>query len=88
MPPSEAELLAARLTRMNNLIDSLQSACAQSAENHEVFLKLKQEMVAARQELGLIMYPPPGSSPTRDKGRRDAADSKGSTDARGGTERC
>ena len=51
MPPSPSEILAARLARMNNLIDALQEACAQSAEQRELFLKLKQEMVAARASL-------------------------------------
>jgi hypothetical protein len=51
MPPSQSEILAARLTRMNNLIDALQEACAQSDEQRELFRKLKQEMVAARADL-------------------------------------
>jgi hypothetical protein len=46
MPPSESEILAARLARMNNLIDALQDACAENATHRELFLKLKQEMVA------------------------------------------
>ncbi len=48
MAPSESEILAARLARMNTLIDALQQACAESAEDRELFLKLKQEIAAAR----------------------------------------
>jgi hypothetical protein len=51
MPPSEAEILAARLARMNHLIDALQEACAQNATHGELFLKLKREMVATRAAL-------------------------------------
>ena len=59
MPPTESEILAARLARMNNLIESLQQVCAESAANRDLFLKLKQEMVAAR--AGLKIYRPPDS---------------------------
>ena len=48
MPPPEPEILAARLARMNTLIDALQQACAESEEDRELFLKLKQEIAAAR----------------------------------------
>jgi hypothetical protein len=48
MPPSESEILAARLARMSTLIDALQQACAESEEDRELFLKLKQEIAAAR----------------------------------------
>jgi hypothetical protein len=57
MRPTESEILAARLTRMSNLIDSLEQACAESAEHRELFLKLKQEMAAVR--AGLTLDPPP-----------------------------
>jgi hypothetical protein len=48
MPPSESEILAARLARMNTPIDALQQACAESEEDREPFLKLKQELASAR----------------------------------------
>jgi hypothetical protein len=57
MPPSSSEILAARLARMNNLIDELQEACAQSAEQRELCLKLKQEMVTARADLKAAVAP-------------------------------
>lgn len=44
MPPSESEILAARLARMSTLIGALQQACAESEEDRELFLKLKQEI--------------------------------------------
>jgi hypothetical protein len=48
---SESETLALRLARMRRLIDTLEHACSESAEQREVFLKLKQEMEAARRAL-------------------------------------
>ena len=54
MPPSESEILAARLARMKALIESLEDACSASAEQRETFLRLKQEMAAAREALALI----------------------------------
>ncbi len=48
MPPSESEILAARLARMKSLIDSLEKVCSDNAEQQQTFLKLKQEMAAAR----------------------------------------
>jgi hypothetical protein len=58
MPPSESELLAARLARMKGLLDSLEMVCARSGEHRELFLKLKAEMNAARE--ALLTHPPPG----------------------------
>jgi hypothetical protein len=58
MAASEAEILAARLARMKTLLDSLEQACSESAGQRELFVKLKQEMAAARAALKL--YPPPG----------------------------
>jgi hypothetical protein len=46
--PVEAELLAARLMRIKTLIDALERACLQSEASRESFLKLKQELEAAR----------------------------------------
>jgi hypothetical protein len=46
--PTEAEILSARLARMKALIDSLEAVCAQTVEQRETFLKLRQEMDAAR----------------------------------------
>ncbi len=59
MPPSESEVVAARLARMKTLIDSLEQACSENAEQQELFLKLRAEMKAAREALKI--YPPPGS---------------------------
>ena len=50
MPP-EAEILAARLARMKALIESLEEVCSESAEQHDIFVKLKREMAAARKAL-------------------------------------
>ncbi len=58
MPPSESEILTARLTRMKQLIDSLEQACSESADQHELFRKLKREMEATRAALRTV--PPPG----------------------------
>jgi hypothetical protein len=57
MPPSESEILAARLARMKNLIDSLEQVCSESAEQREMFLKLRQEMAAARALLKTVPSP-------------------------------
>jgi hypothetical protein len=57
MPPSESEILAARLSRMKGLIDALEQASAASADQRELFLKLQREMTAARTALK-ICHPP------------------------------
>ena len=57
MPPSESEILAARLARMKGLIDSLEEVCSQSAEQQQLFLKLRAEMKAARDALAIV-HPP------------------------------
>jgi hypothetical protein len=59
MPPSESEILAARLTRMKGLIDSLEKVCSESAEQQQLLLKLRAEMKAARDALAVVH--PPGS---------------------------
>ena len=46
--PTEPEILAARLTRIKYLIDALEAACSKSLESRDTFLKLKQEIDAAR----------------------------------------
>jgi len=49
MADSESDVLAAaRLARIKTLIDSLEKACSDSADQRELFLKLKREMAAAR----------------------------------------
>jgi len=48
MPPSEIEVLAARLTRMKALVEALEEECSSSEEQHQRFLKLKAELAAAR----------------------------------------
>lgn len=53
MPP-ESDILAARLARMKNLIDSLEKACSESTQQRDLFLKLKQEMAAARAALNVV----------------------------------
>jgi len=52
--PTEAEILAARLARMKILVESLEEACSQSASQHDTFLRLKQELDAARTALKII----------------------------------
>jgi len=49
--PVEAEILAARLTRIKTLIDALECdcvACLEGDATRDTFLKLKQELEAAR----------------------------------------
>lgn len=52
--PSESEVFAARLARMKALVESLETACSQNAENREMFAKLKAEMMAARAALAPV----------------------------------
>ena len=54
MPPTEAEVVAARLARMKTLIDALEGECSASAEQHQRFLTLRGELDAARKALKLI----------------------------------
>ena len=58
MPPPESEIRAIRLARMKNLIESLERVCSDSAEQRDLFLKLKQETEATRAALTIV--PPPG----------------------------
>ena len=46
--PTDAEILAARLSRIKYLIDALEVACSKTPESRDTFLKLKQEIDAAR----------------------------------------
>jgi hypothetical protein len=48
MPPTEAEILAARLARMKTLIDALEDECSTSEEQRQRFLRLRAELAAAR----------------------------------------
>jgi hypothetical protein len=57
MPPSDSEILAARLARMTFLIDSIEQACSESEEQREMFLKLRQETAAARAALKIVPSP-------------------------------
>lgn len=50
-------MLVARLSRMKALVDSLEQVCGTGAEQHELFLKLRAEMKAARDALRID--PPP-----------------------------
>jgi hypothetical protein len=54
MAPSESELLTLRLARMKNLVESLEHAALDSAEQRALFLSLKQEMEAVRLALQLL----------------------------------
>ena len=44
--PTEAELLDARLTRMKQLVEALEHVCSETADQHEIFMELTQEMTA------------------------------------------
>jgi hypothetical protein len=55
MADSEADILASRLARMKTMVDSLERACSESQEQHELFRKLKQEMDAARADLKTVL---------------------------------
>ena len=51
--PVEAEILAARLTRIKTLLDAIERtcrerACLESEATRDTFMKLKQELEAAR----------------------------------------
>jgi hypothetical protein len=46
--PVEAEVLAARLTRIKTLLDALEPACLDSEASRDTFQKLKLELEAAR----------------------------------------
>jgi hypothetical protein len=48
MTPFEADLLAARLARMKYLIDALEVISVGTAEQRDLFLRLKQDLEAAR----------------------------------------
>jgi hypothetical protein len=45
--PVEAEILAARLTRIKTLLDAFERECLESGPTRETFLKLKQEVESA-----------------------------------------
>jgi hypothetical protein len=49
---AEAEILAARLTRIKTLLDALDRVCLDSEASRDTFLKLKQELEAARVSVG------------------------------------
>jgi hypothetical protein len=57
MPPPESEIVAARLARMKTLIDALEKECSDSAQQAELFVKLRAEMQAAR--AALKIHPSP-----------------------------
>jgi hypothetical protein len=44
----EAEILAARLTRIVTALDALEPVCLESEASRDTFLELKQELEAAR----------------------------------------
>ena len=47
MAGSESEILTARLASMKALLDALEHACSESAEQQKVFAKLRAELKAA-----------------------------------------
>jgi hypothetical protein len=51
MPPSEAELVQAQITRMKVLIESLEAECSTTKEQHDRFLALKRELAAMKERL-------------------------------------
>jgi hypothetical protein len=55
--PSESELLEARLGRMKRLLDTLEDACSNSREHQKLFLKLREEIAAAREGLKTVLSP-------------------------------
>jgi hypothetical protein len=46
--PVEAEIVAARLTRLKTLLDALEPMCLENEASREVFIKVKLELEAAR----------------------------------------
>jgi|KBSSwiStaDraftv2_1062776.scaffolds.fasta_scaffold602771_2 hypothetical protein len=42
--PTEADVLAIRLARIEYLLDSLEAACSRSTEQRDTFQKLQQEL--------------------------------------------
>ena len=48
MPPTDAEIIAARLSRMKGLIDALEKACSANTDLTELFRKLCIAVVARR----------------------------------------
>jgi len=54
VPPTEAELLTVRLTRVKLLIEVLDGVTGRTAEQEDAFQKLKQEMKAVRESLKII----------------------------------
>jgi len=57
MPPTDAEIIAARLSRMKGLIDALEKACSANADLTELFRKLREELKAAREALKIVPSP-------------------------------
>ena len=54
---TEADLLAARLTRIKNLLGDLEQASVSNSANLSTFRKLKAELDAARASLEIV-HPP------------------------------
>ena len=52
--PTEAELLAARMTRIKHLIDELDAVTGRTAEQQAAFVKLKQEIAAVHESLKVV----------------------------------
>jgi len=57
MPPTDAEIIAARLSRMKGLIDALEKACSANTDLTELFRKLREELKAAREALKIVPSP-------------------------------
>ena len=52
--PTEADILAARLTRIKQLIEVLDSVMGRTAEQQAAFVRLKQEITAVRESLKVV----------------------------------
>jgi hypothetical protein len=51
MPPTEAEMLVARIARMKALVDALEAECHTSERAHRRFMDLKTELEALTHKL-------------------------------------
>jgi hypothetical protein len=75
MSAPEREILAARLARMKGLIDALEQACSESAEQSELFRNLRAEMHAAREALKVFPSPSEERDARADRSRARDQDS-------------
>jgi hypothetical protein len=59
---SDAQELAARLSRIKKLLDRLERECASVPANHEVFVRIRREMEIVNQGLKPLASGPTKSS--------------------------